>query len=182
MKMFTLQFMIKTPTKPISNKIIEYMARSKNYGKVDHLHSDKIACIGFFNNFHPEYHHRERLRSYCVNYIKEHHDSIVELSIFPRQISAGKGLAKTATRAVVCEVSEDHAQLVTTTLMKCPFQQYTNVKFIPFTKYDDSYTQVLCKIIKAHRHYLQNVETVRIPRMCLDHDKMAWKTDNYSIV
>ena len=182
MKMFTLQFMIKTPTKPISNKIIEYMARSKNYGKLDHLHSDKIACIGFFNNFHPEYHHRERLRSYCVNYIKEHHDSIVELSIFPRQISAGKGLAKTATRAVVCEVSEDHAQLVTTTLMKCPFQQYTNVKFIPFTKYDDSYTQVLCKIIKAHRHYLQNVETVRIPRMCLDHDKMAWKTDNYSIV
>ena len=158
------------------------MATTKNYGKVDHLHSDKIACVGFFHNFHPEHHHRERLRQFCVDYIQKHNNTVVELSIFPRQISAGRGLAKTTTRAVVCEVSEDHAQLVTTALMQCKFDAYTDVKFIPFTKFDESYTKMLCKIIDAHRKYLQDVETIRIPRMQLEHDSMEWKTEKYSSV
>lgn len=181
-KMFTLQFMVKSRTKSISTKIVDYMARTQNYGKVDHLHSDKIACVGFFTNFHPEHHHRERLRASCVQYIKAQHNIDVELSIFPRPISAGRGLAKTSTRAVVCEVSEDHAQLVTTALMQYKFPDYTNVKFIPFTKFEDTYTTMLCKIIDAHRQYLQDVEIIRIPKMSLTHENLAWKIDAYSSV
>ena len=71
MQQFTLQFYIKVGTKVISTKIIDYMAKTKNYGKVDHLHSEKIACIGFFHYFHPEHHHRERLRQHCVEHIKK---------------------------------------------------------------------------------------------------------------
>ena len=182
MKTFTLQFIIKTRIKSISSKIIDFMAKTKNYGKVDHLHSDKIACIGFFHNFHPEHHHRERMRQFCIKFIKDSVETDVELAIFPRQISAGKGLAKTVTRAVMVEVSEDHAQLVTTALMKCPFIPYTEVKFIPFTKYDDSYTPMLCKIIDAHHKYLQDVEIIRIPKMLIDHEKMEWKTSTYSTI
>ena len=182
MKTFTLQFMIKTSTGSVSKKIIEYMANTKNHGKVDHLNSEKISCVGFFHNFHPEHHHRETLRKYCVNYIKEQNDTDVELAIFPRQISAGRGLAKSSTRAVVCETSEDHAQLVTNALMRCPFPMYTDVKFIPFTKFDTSYTTMLCKIIDAHRKYLHDVETIRIPKMLLNHERMAWKTDSFSTI
>ena len=158
------------------------MAKHKNYGKVDHINSDKIACVGFFHNFHPEHHHREGMRKFCVEYIKNENNTEVQLAIFPRQISAGKGLAKTTTRAVVCEVSEDHAQLVTNALMRCSFEQYTEVKFIPFTKFDSTYTQMLCKIIDAHRKFLHDVEIIRIPRMQLTHDKMEWKTNKYSSV
>ena len=182
MKQFTLQFYIKVGTKVISTKIIDYMAKTKNYGKVDHLHSEKIACIGFFHNFHPEHNHRERLRQHCVEYIKQNHNTDVQLAIFPRQISAGKGLAKTATRVVVCEVSEDHAQLVSNALMACTFDQYTDVKFIPVTKFDNSYTEMLCKIIDAHRKFLHDIEIVRIPKMYLTHDKLEWKTNSYSTV
>ena len=182
MKQFTLQFYIKVHPQEVSKKIIEYMSKTKNYGKVDHINSDKIACVGFFNNFHPEHHHRERLRQYCVDFIKSKHNTEVQLSIFPRQISAGRGFAKTATRAVVCEVSEDNAQLVTTALMQCDFNQYTEVKFIPFTRFDSTYTEMLCKIIDAHRKFLQNIEIIRIPRMYLTHDQMKWKTDQYSSV
>lgn len=117
-----------------------------------------------------------------MNHIKEQHNIDVELSIFPRPISVGRGLAKTTTRALVCEVSEDHAQLVTTALMQYKFPHYTNVKFIPFTRFDDTYTTMLCKIIDTHRQYLQDVEIVRIPKMPLTHDKLSWKTDAYSSV
>ena len=172
MKTFTLQFMIKTNTKYVSKKIVNYMAKTKNYCKADHLNSEKISCVGFFHNFHPEYHHCELLRKHCVKFIKEKHDTDVELSIFPRQISAGRGLAKTSTRAVVCETSEDHAQLVTNALMQCPSPQYTEVKFIPFTRFDESYITMVCKIIDAHRKFLQDVEIIRIPRMQLYHDKL----------
>ena len=130
------------------------MAKTKNYGKVDHMNSDKIAYNGFFHHFYPEHHHRERLRTFCIDYIKSEHNTEVQLAIFPRQLSASKGLAKTSTRAVACEVSEDHDQLVTNVLMKCNFDQYTKVKFIPFTLFDSTYTQMLCKIIDAHRKFL----------------------------
>ena len=123
--------------------------------------------MGFFHNFHPEHHHRERLRNFYDYYIKSQHNTEVQVPIFPRQLSAGKGLVKTSTRTVVCWVSEDHAQLLTNALMKCNFDQYTEVQFIPFTRFDSTYRQMLCKIIDVHRKVLQEIEIIRIPRMYL---------------
>ena len=57
------------------------------------------------------------MRKYCVDYIKSKNDTEVQLGIPPKQISGGKGLAKTTIRVVVCEVSEENAQLVTNALM-----------------------------------------------------------------
>ena len=47
-----------------------------------------------------------------------------------------------------------------------------DMKFIPFTKFDNSYTEMLCKIIDAHRKFLHDIEIVRIPKMYLTHDKL----------
>ena len=147
---FMIRFKVSTSIKSISTNIVSYMAEHKNYAKVDKLSAHRVSCVGFMNTLHPCRHNRARLTEICEAHIKNDTGRDVRLNVLPRALSAGKGADIVESHFIAIEVASEDAQVVSTSLMAKEFQEYPNCKFVPLTKYDDNYENLLKCIIKSH--------------------------------
>ena len=161
-KKFLLRCKVSASTKSISNNIISYMAQNKQYAKVDKLSANRVSCIGFMNTLHPYRHNRSRLANICEKHIKNDTGRAVQLNVLPRGLSAGKGQNLVESHFVAIEVASDDAQVVSTSLMAEEFIEYNNCRFVPLTKYDDNYEQLLHNIIQAHRQICLDTNFVTV--------------------
>ena len=65
--------------------------------------------------------------------------------------------------------------------MRCPFDDYSNVTYMPFTKYDDKYNDKMRGVIAHHKKIKGSLEIIRIPRFNQTHPNMELTGDFSSI-
>ena len=159
---FMIRFKISTSIKSVSNNIVSYMAEHKNYATVDKLTAHKVSCIGFMNTLHPYRHNRAKLTEICETHIKNETGREVRLNVLPRALSAGKGAGLVESHFIAIEVASEDAQVVSTSLMARDFREYPNCKFVPMTKYDDKYEDLLQCIIKSHHQLCLDTNFVTV--------------------
>lgn len=160
-------FQIRT-TKTLNytrGKIIQWMSEVKCFTKVDKIRSDKITCLGFLDNFHPEFHNRDRIMCHIHEYLTEALQKETFVSVFTRPIHAGKGLDRTETDAVVIEAASDEASIISDHLYNITFDMYTDVMFVPFTKTDKSYETTLKMVLESNSIFTHEVEELNIPNL-----------------
>lgn len=159
---FMIRFKISTSIKSVSNNIVSYMAEHKNYATVDKLTAHRVSCIGFMNTLHPYQHNRAKLTEICETHIRNDTGREVQLNVLPRALSAGKGAGLVESHFIVIEVASEDAQVVSTSLMARDFKEYPNCKFVPMTKYDDKYEELLQCIIKSHHQLCLDTNFVTV--------------------
>ena len=139
-KSFVLQFNITKNVKSIRGRIFRWMGSIRSFTKVGTIVCADIACIGFFSLFHPDHQNRDILHKYVLKYLRHHVDEDMEVSIYSRQVYAGKGVHKAETRATVVDVAKHHVKGAIEALHDCPFPDHDGVTFVPFVKNDNTYT------------------------------------------
>ena len=88
----------------------------------------------------------------------------VKMNIYPRNYYVGGGVNSAKSYLVSVEVAPEVAQSVNNALMRCPFDGYTNVSYMPFTKYDDKYNEKMRGVITHHQTLKSALEVLHIPR------------------
>ena len=114
------------------------------------------------NTLHPYRHNRARLAAICEHHIKNETGRVVNLNVLPRGLSAGKGLGLVESHFIAIEVASEDAQVVSTSLMAKKFTEYNDCRFVPMTKYNDNYEQLLRSIIQTHRQLCMDTNFVTV--------------------
>ena len=164
-KYFSFQIRTTKTRDYIRGKMFRWMSEVKCYTKVDLISSDKIACLGFFTNLHPEFHNRDRIMCHIHEYLTNELNQKTYVSIYTRPIHAGKGNDRTETHAVVIEAAQAEAAAIGDKLYKLPLHDYTDVMFVPFTKFDKKFPSTLKTVIKANKKFALNIEELTIPTL-----------------
>ena len=149
----------------IRGKIFKWMGEIKCYTKVDLIRSEKISCLGFLANFHPEFHNRDRIATHLHVALTEALNTKTYVSVFARPIHAGKGLHRSETDAVIIEAAQDQAAVISQQLYSLPLDTYSDVIFVPFTKMDKSYTTTLKNVLNSNSKYVTSMEELNIPNL-----------------
>ena len=178
---FTVQVKTHKSYKWMNEVITKYFVSGGNQVNVDTIAADRLVTIGFFANIHKGFHNKNRLKTYCTRYLKEQHNIEAQLNIFPRNYHAG-GNADDKGYLISVEVSPQVAQTVNNALMRCPFHGYTDVKYMPFTKYDDKYMEQMRGVITYHREFKKKIETLRIPKFNHLHSKVDIITSGFETI
>ena len=161
---FTLRVKTMKTYKWMSSVISQFMKSTGNTVFMDTINANKLVTIGFFANFQRGFHNKSRLREYCMKFLKEKFEIEAQLNIYPRNYYAGGGTNPEKAYLVSVEVDPQVAQTVNNALMRCTFDVYTHVTYMPFTKYDDTYNAKMKGIITHHQQVKSSLEVLRIPR------------------
>ena len=62
---FSMKFSVLKSFKTIQNGLFPWMSKNNSFVKVDQIKSNKIVTVGFFTNFHPDYHNRDDFKTFC---------------------------------------------------------------------------------------------------------------------
>ena len=162
--MFTMKYSLLKTIKALSGPVFAWMKRNRSYVKMDLIDSEKVTCIGFFEGLHPDFRNRDNFKIFCQQHIDKYAPALkTNVSIFPRPVYVGRGAEKIASRAVVIETDSNSANVVLQAMSK-PFNDtYTNVTFIPFTKYDDTYSDVIKAALLQQNKMLHTMKRKIIP-------------------
>ena len=162
--MFTMKYSLVKTIKALSGPVFAWMKRNKSFVKMDLIDSEKVTCIGFFEGFHPDFRNRDNFKQFCQQHIKNHSPELKStVSIFPRPVYVGRSNEKIASRAVVIEADSKSANLVLQALSQPFNDNYKNVTFIPFTKYDDTYSDVIKAALLQQNKMLHTMKRKIIP-------------------
>ena len=164
-KYFAFQIRTTKTLQYTRGKIIKWMGEVKCFTKVDKISSAKITCLGFLDNFHPDFHNRDRVMCHIHEYLTEVLQQETYVSIFTRPIHAGKGLDRVETDAVVIEAASNEAALICDHLYSIPLDMYTEVMFVPFSKMDKSYESTLTTVLNSNSKFTQSVEELNVPNL-----------------
>ena len=178
---FTIQVKTSKTYRWINEVITKYMIGGGNQVNIDTITANRLVTIGFFANFHRGFHNKNRIKQYCTKYLKEKHNIDAQLNIFPRNYHAG-GPPENKGYLISVEVAPNCAQTINNALMRCPFDGYTNIKYMPFTKYDDNYMEKMREVIKYHSNFKTKLEIIKIPRFNHMHSEVEIITPGFSTV
>ena len=158
------------------------MSKTRNGVKVDCNKADRVVTIGFFDNFHQHFHNKNKLRLYCKKFLKDQFDCYYHIEVFPRKFYVGHGENIIKGTLISLEVGYHHAETVNNAMLRCPFEGYTGVKYVPFTKHDETYDVFMRKVLQFHRTVKQRLEIIRVPQFNYDHPDVKFKSDKYKSV
>ena len=68
---FSMKFSVLKSFKMIQNGLFPWMTKNNSFVKMDRIKSDKIVTVGFFTNFHPDYHNRDDFKAFCKKHVKD---------------------------------------------------------------------------------------------------------------
>jgi len=165
------------------NQVISlFMRTTGNIVNMDTINANKLVTIGFFANFHRGLHNKQRLKNYCTRFLKEKFNLNIQMNIYPRNWYAGGGVNPDKAFLISVEVDTKIAQTVSNALMRCPFEGYTNIQYMPFTKYDDDYTERMRGVIAHHKVAQNSLEVLRVPKFNHLHPKTEFITNEFSTI
>ena len=165
------------------NQVISlFMRTTGNIVNMDTINANKLVTIGFFANFHRGLHNKQRLKDYCTLFLKEKFNLNIQMNIYPRNWYAGGGVNPDKAFLISVEVDTKIAQTVSNALMRCPFEGYTNIQYMPFTKYDDDYTERMRGVIAHHKVAQNSLEVLRVPKFNPLHPKTEFTTNEFSSI
>jgi len=156
---FTMRFSLIKALNVIPGPIFVWMKLNRSYVKMDTIHSEKIATLGFFEGFHPDFQSQDKFNFFCLQHIKLKDPDLSTFSlnddflVYPRAVYVGSTLDKVITWVMVIEVGMDQSSLILKTLSSSLSDIYLGVAFVPFTKMDDEY-QVLLKMAMLRQNKL----------------------------
>ena len=104
------------------------------------------------------------------------------MNIYPRNWYAGGGVNPDKAFLISVEVDTKIAQTVSNALMRCPFEGYTNIQYMPFTKYDDDYAERMRGVIAHHKVAQNSLEVLRVPKFNHLHPKTEFITNEFSSI
>lgn len=160
----TMKYSLMKTIKALSGPIFAWMKRNKSFVKMDLIDSEKVTCIGFFEGLHPDFRNREHFKEFCQTHIDKYAPALkTPVSIFPRPVYVGRGFDKIESRAVVIEADSNSANVVLQAMSQPFTDNYSNVTFIPFTKYDDSYSDVMKSALLQQNKMLHTIKRKIIP-------------------
>lgn len=166
-KSFVIQFNITKYVQSIRGRIFQWIGSIGLFTKVDTIAYADIACIGFFSLFYPDHQNRDILHKYLPEYLRNHVEDDMEISIYSRQIYIGKGIHKAETRVSVVNVAKHHAKASIEALIDCPFPDYDGFTFVPFVRNDQSYNETLRSIFDSHTAFVEEVGCITINNLFL---------------
>ena len=179
---FAMQFRCTKTFKCMKEKIIEFMAETGNGVKIDCNKADRVVTIGFFDNFHQHFHNKNQLRLYCKKFLKEKFDCDYHIEVYPRKYYVGHGKNLVKGTLISLEVGYSHAETVNNAMLRCSFEGYTEIRYVPFTKHDEHYNALMRKILHFHTTVNQRLEVIRIPKFNYDHSGVKFKSDKFKNV
>ena len=156
---FTMKFSSIKTIPALSKRIFPWMKANKSFVQMDNITSETISCLGLFEGLHPDFRNRDIFKKYLESHIRRYNPTLSqEISVYPRAVFAGAGLNKVESRAVVIEVASDKAD-ATLQALTHPFQnEYESVTFVPFTKTDETYSDILRQVLIHHNTMLHNTK------------------------
>ena len=80
------------------------------------------------------------------------------------------------------EVGYHHAETVNNAMLRCKFEEYTGVRYVPFTRHDDTYNIFMRKVLKFHQDIKMKLEVIRIPQFNYLLPNIQFKTDKFKSV
>ena len=165
---FSMKFAVFQTTRTITDKLFPWMRAHFSFVKVDEISSEKVTTLGFFLHMHPDFHHRDEFKSYCVQHIAENATPLNDnISVYPRYVYSGSGIHKITTRVCVIESAAHDAAAILKGLTTPFSNHYENIVFVPFTKLDESYSDTLQSIMQQQNKYLK--ETRKLTLFGLKH-------------
>ena len=156
---FTMKFSSIKTIPALSKRVFPWMKANKSFVQMDKIDSEIISCLGLFEGFHPDFRNRDIFKQYIESHIKKYNPAITqEISVYPRAVFAGAGLNKVESRAVVIEVAEKMADATLQALTHSFHDEYASVTFVPFTKTDETYSDILRHVLIQQNTMLHNTK------------------------
>ena len=157
---FSMKFSVLKSFKMIQNGLFPWMTKNNSFVKMDRIKSDKIVTVGFFTNFHPDYHNRDDFKAFCKKHVN---DTVAtplndDISVYARTVYAGTGIQKVTSRVCVIESATIDAEIISSAFAHPMPHQYGNVMFIPFTKLDDDYGPMLRQALLEQNEFLNSTK------------------------
>ena len=156
---FSMKFSVLKTFKAITNALFPWMSKNNSFVKMDKIKAEKIVTVGFFTNFHPDYHNRDDFKTFCKQHVVNVTDTKLqdEISVYARSVYAGAGIHKVTSRVCVIECAVNEAQIIAEAFADVLPDPYSNITFVPFTKVDDSYNSMLRAALIEQNGFLNSM-------------------------
>ena len=179
---FAMRFRCAKSFRCIKEKVINFMAKTGNGARVDCNLADRVVTIGFFDGIYNNIHNKNQLKKFCCKFLKEEFKYPYHIEVYPRKFYVGHGKNMVKGTLVALEVSYCRAETMNNAMLRCNFEGYRGVTYVPFMKFDDNYTSFMRKVLVHHSTVNERIESINIPLLNHIHPATEFKNNKFKNV